>query len=265
MMLHRVANRRRWRTPFTSRGVVAAGGLLLAALVVQVPARAQSAGNGFLFKVPRGSVTLRGGFDHAFASSDLFSLTTNDLTVNRGDFSAFTIGGDVAFRLTPRIDAVFGSSYSGKSTPSESRDFVEGPDNLPIQQTVTFKRVPLTASARFYLASRGRAVGRFAWVPASFVPYVGIGGGAMWYRFRREGDFVDPQTFVINTDELTSDGWTPEVHATVGTEFAIGPRFAITGEAQYTWAKAQPSTDFAGFEKIDLSGIAATAGLSVRF
>lgn len=244
-----------------------AGGVLLALCTVLVaePVRAQSQGNGFLFKTPHGSFAVRGGFDYAIAGSDIFSFTTSQFTLNHSAFNAFTLGADLAIRLSPRVDAVIGSAYSGKSTPSESREFVEGPQNLPIRQTTTFQRVPVTASVRYYFLPRGRAIGRFAWVPASFTPYVGVGAGAMWYRFRQAGDFVDSETMAISTDSFTSSGFTPEAHATLGTEFSISPRFAITGEARYTWAKAQPGSDFVGFDKIDLSGIAATAGLAVRF
>lgn len=243
-------------------------GVALAALgvtlAVAAPARAQSEGNGFLFKTPHGSVTILGGYNHAFAQSDLFSFTKSELTVNTGDFSAFTLGADVAVRLSPRFDVVLGSAYAGTSTPSEFREFVDQ-NNAPIQQTTTFQRVPITASLRLYLTPRGRSVGRFAWVPASFTPYVDVGGGAMWYRFKQQGDFVDQNTMNVFTDTFSSSGFTPEAHATLGTEYSLSPRFAITGEARYTWAKARPGSDFAGFDKIDLSGIAATAGLAVRF
>jgi len=243
------------------------GGALAAlcvALGAAAPAHAQTEGNGFLFKTPHGSFAVRGGYSYAFAGSDIFSFTKRELTLNGGDFNAFTFGADLAIRLSPRFDAVVGSAYAGTNTPSEFREFLDQ-NNAPIQQTTTFQRVPITASLRFYLMPRGRAIGRFAWVPAAFTPYVDVGGGAMWCRFRQQGDFVDQSTMNVFTDTFSSSGFTPEAHATVGTEFSLGPRFALTGEARYTWAKAQPGSDFAGFDKIDLSGIAATAGLAVRF
>ena len=70
--------------PYTPRMLTA---LVSATLVLVVPAQAQSAGDGFLFGQPRVTLTARGGFDLARASSDIFSFTTERLTVERGDFS----------------------------------------------------------------------------------------------------------------------------------------------------------------------------------
>ncbi len=67
-----------------------------------------------------------------------------------------------------------------------------------------------------YLADPGRSIGRFAWIPNRFAPYVGAGGGAMWYRFRQEGDFIDFDTLKVFPDTFDSDGWTPTVHGVRG-------------------------------------------------
>jgi hypothetical protein len=237
---------------------------LLGAFALARPALAQGAGNGFLFTEPRGSFELRGGFAHANAGSDIFSFTTNELTIDRRDFSGFTIDGDLGFRIAPRFDVVVGGSYAGTRTPSEFRDFVDQND-LPIQQTTTFQRAPLTASVKAYLTPRGRSIGHYAWVPSKLAVYVGGGGGAMWYRFRQRGDFVDFETNEVFSDQFESSGWTPEAHAMAGFDLSLTPRFALTTQGRYSWAKATPDEDFSGFRKIDLSGFAVTAGLAVRF
>lgn len=248
------------------RGARVVRGLLCAAALAVVPATAsaQSGGDGFFFKPPAGSITLYGGFDHANAGSDIFSFTTSQLTVDRGDFSAPTVGVDLSFRLASRFDAVLGVAYAGRSTPSEFRDFVDQND-LPIQQTTTFQRLPVSASLKAYLVPRGRTIGHYAWVPNRYALYVGAGGGAMWYRFRQRGDFIDFNTNEVFSDTFASSGWTPEGHALAGLEISLSPRWAITTEGRYTWARATLGSDFSGFQRIDLSGVSATAGLTVRF
>ena len=226
--------------------------------------RAQGTGEGFFFKEPVATWALRAGFDHANARSDIFSFTSRELTVDRGDFSGFTIASDVNFRVSPRLGVVLGASYSGSSTPSEFRDFV-GEDDLPIEQTTSFKRVPITASLKAYLTPRGRSVGSFAWIPTKVAPYLGAGGGAMWYRFRQNGEFVDPETLDVFRDTFNSSGWTPEAHAMAGVDLSLSPRLVLTGEGRYTYAKAKLKEDFVNFDRIDLSGFAVTAGLAIRF
>lgn len=264
---HRTANRGSWGIPAPPvrwrRPVAAAG--LLAATVLGRPAGAQSAsGDGFLFRQPFGSFTIRGGLDRASAGSDVFSFVTDQLTLSRRDFTGLSVGGDLAFRLAPRIDLALGAAYVSSSAPSEFRRFVDQ-DDLPIEQTTSLRRVPLTATLKAYLAPRGRSIGRFAWVPARYAPYVGVGGGAMWHSFRQEGDFVDFNTNDVFADDLSSSRWTPTAHGVAGIDYSLSPRFALTGEGRYSWARADLSDDFAGFDRIDLSGIAATVGLSVRF
>lgn len=228
------------------------------------PARAQSSGNGFLFQEPIGSFALRGGYARATAGGDLFSFVTDQLTLSRRDFSGPTFGADVAVRVAPQIDVVLGASYAGTSASSEFRHLVDQ-GNAAITQTTSFKRVPVTASVRAYLTPRGRSVGRFAWVPARFAPYVGAGGGAVWYRFRQQGDFVDFQTNNVFPGDFTASQWTPAAQAMAGLDYSLTPRMALTGEGKYLWAKGKVNQSFTGFNNIDLSGISTTIGLYFRF
>jgi hypothetical protein len=241
-----------------------AAGAAFGVAIFARPLHAQDGGNGFLFGAPLGSVSIRGGYAVPRAGSDLFSFVQQQLTVSKSDFNAPTFAADVAIRLTPRFDLVLGSGYAGSSTASEFRKYVDNNDQ-PIQQTTTFRRVPLTASLRLNLVPEGRSIGRFAWIPSTLVPYVGAGGGAMWYSFGQTGDFVDYQTLNVYNDEFHSSGWTAMAHAFAGVEYSLTPRFALTGEGRYTWASAPLSSDFSGFQRLDLSGAMVTAGLSIRF
>jgi hypothetical protein len=247
-----------WHTP------VGLAPALAAALLLATPVHAQSGGDGFLFKPPSGTVTFRTGFDHARAGSDLFTFTTDQLTVNRADFSTPTIAADVSIRVSRRADVMISIGHSQSQTKSEFRHWVDNA-GLPIEQTTTFHRVPLTGSIKMYLLQPGRSIGHFAWVPARFSPYVGAGGGMMWYRFAQVGDFIDFNTTKVFPDSFDSSGWTPTVHGIGGLDISLHPRFALTTEARYEWGKGQLSSDFAGFDRLDLSGFTVTTGISVRY
>ena len=243
-----------------ARVVLALGATLLEAL----PAAAQPSGSGFLFHPPVGSLSVRGGFDRAFAGSDIFSFSTEQLTLDRGSFSAPTLAVDLAMRVAPRLDVVASLAVANSTARSESRDFV-GTDDLPIKQTTNFRRTPMTLGVKAYLVPRGRAIGRYAWVPTRLTPFVGGGGGIMWHRFHQSGEFVDSETLDVFFDEFVTSGWAPTAHAMAGADYALTSRIALTGDARYTWAKADMSEDFARFDRIDLSGLAATAGIAFRF
>lgn len=237
--------------------------LLVALAATPVAARAQDAGHGFLFGAPLGSLTVRGGWALARAHSDFFAFTTENLTLNRGDFSSPAVDGDFAVRVSPRTDVIISSGLSGMKRRSEFRHFIDN-NHQPIEQTTTFRRVPITIGVKQYLTSTGRSIGKFAWIPSRFAPYIGAGGGTMFYSFRQDGDFIDPQMNVFPS-YYASSGWTGTAYGTAGVDYSLGPRFALTSEARYAWSSAELSRDFDGFGRLDLSGLSTTVGLTVRF
>ncbi len=228
-------------------------------------AAAQS-GNGFLLGTPHGSLAIRGGYDRALANSNLFDDTRQFLTLGKSDFSGGTVAADVALRANERFDLVLGSGYSASDARSEYVDFVDDRDQ-PIEQRTRFRRVPISLSVKAYLAPRGRSVGEFAWVPAKLAPYVGVGGGALWYRFEQRGDFIDFDTSNqrVFSSTLRTSQWTGSGHGFVGTDYTLTPALSLTGEARYTFARTTADAfAFRGYH-VDLSGVAMTAGLAVRF
>lgn len=239
--------------------------VLLSALALPVCAAAPAAAQeGFLFEQPRVTVSVRGGQHFARADGDLYDLFIDELTLERGDFSGATAALDLGLVVTPNIDVVASIGRSWSSSRSEFRDWV-GEDDLPIEQTTSLQRTPLTATLKVYPLARGRRVGSNAWIPARFTPFVAIGAGALHYDLEQVGEFVDAETLDIFQDEFASRGWTETLHAAAGADYWLSSRVGITAEARYQWGAAPLAGDFRGFDDIDLSGFQGTAGLSVRF
>lgn len=245
---------------------------LAAALALAEPSGAQTGGKGFLFREPPGSFSIRGGLSSATARSDLFDEVMGNLTLDRGDFLGGAVAADVGIALPgTRLELVLGTGFATTAARSEYRDFVEeGPttspdDDLPIAQTTTFRRIPVTAGIKAYLTSRGRTIGRFAWVPSRVTPYLGAGGGATWYRFRQEGDFMDFETLNIATRLYESSGWGPLGYVGGGLDVTLSPHVALTADARYQYAWSTPNLDFADYDRMDLSGVLTTLGFNFRF
>lgn len=247
-----------------SKRCAAVAAAVVAALLAPSGARAQGSGEGFLFSAPGAALVLRGGLASATATGDLYSFLTDQFTLSKGDFRAPSFGADFLVKVAPRVDLDFGLGYAGTKKASEFRHFV-GTDNLPIQQTTSLARMPINAGVRIYLTPRGREIGKYVWIPNKVVPYVGGGGGMMWYRLHQAGDFIDFNTSDVFPDAFQSSGWAPSAHALAGLDYTLTPRLALNGEARYTWAKAQLGSDFTGFDGIDLSDFGITLGLNVRF
>ena len=244
------------RTAFVTLGA-------LFALGAGAPLHAQRSGDGYLFHEPQGRLTIRAGYDHANAGSDVFAQAINQLTINKRDFSGLTLGAEAGFALTSRLDLSADVSYSHAGRGSEFRKFVDNNDK-PIEQNTSFDRVPLTANLRFYLSEPGRSIGKLAWIPSKVVPWVGAGGGMMWYRFRQQGDFVDFKTNNVFRSTFESSDWTGTLQGMGGADFSLSPRMALRADARYVWAGAQLNQAFSGFDRIDLSGVQGALGLTYR-
>ncbi len=247
-----------------SRAAFAAALIAIAA----APAAAQQhSGDGFLFRPPPGAITLRGGAAMASASGGVFTLVRDRLTLDPSDFTAGSWGVDLAITMRPRVDFIFSFDRATSLAKSEYRDYVDNND-MPIEQYTRLHRTPVMGAIRYYLADRGRQLGNAAWIPASGVTtFVEAGVGSMRYRFDQFGDFVDDSSLVVFPAVLASRGWTPAFRAGAGAEWAMGPRFVLTGQARYLHAKGDgdsPNGDFAGYD-INLSGVSTFVGLTIRF
>ena len=240
--------------------------LLLVALLFGChdAASAQEGADGFLLKAPVGAVSFRGGTNRANAGSDVFAFVTKELTLDRADFRAMAFVVEGGARITPRLSWMVGTSIASSAAPSEFREWLDNRD-LPITQTTSLFRLSFAASLKAYLKAPGQAVGRFAWIPARYAPYVGGGAGVMRYDFKQDGDFIDFATFKVFYDKYHSGGVRPMAQAFGGVDISLSPRVALTTEARYEWARAPLDSDFSGFDPIDLSGVSVTAGLSIRY
>ncbi len=245
----------------TTRKWLVAAAVLVATCTM--PARAQGTGDGYLFGVPDAGLTVRFGYSAASASSDFYRQTTSLFNLDKSDFSGPTVGAEFDVRVAPQFDIGLDLSWAGVTRQSHYRNFVDNNDQ-EIEQSTSMHRVPLTVNVKAYLAPRGRSVGRLAYIPSKVVPWVGAGVGASWYKVRQAGDFV-ANTGAVYSDEITDSGWGPAFQGMGGVDVTLTPRIALMGDARYLWSRASMgSASFAGFDKIDLSGVSVALGVTFR-
>lgn len=237
----------------------------LAATVAATTAAAQEAGRGFLFGPPRATVTLRAGYAGANAGSDIFSFVTSQLTVNHSDFGAFAIAADLAIPVASRFDLVFSVDNSARSKKSEYREWQDNSGN-PIEQSTSFSRLTFSASGRYYLLPPGRSLGRLAWIPSRYAPWISAGIGRTAYHFDQAGDFVDFNNGnSVFPDSFGASQWATTGEVAAGVDWSLNQLFALTTQAKYLFGKADLQGDYSGFGPIDLSGVGLSAGLTIRF
>ena len=142
----------------------------------------------------------------------------------------------------------------------------EGNRGFPIQQTTELEQMNLTLSAKFALLPRGRSVSRLAWIPRTFVPYVGAGGGYGSYTFRQNGDFVD---FSDNHDlhRHVPFGRLVAHRARAGRHRhpRVSPHRCCRSKGNIRGSTPTSSQDFIDFEPIDLGGFRFGVGIHFAF
>jgi hypothetical protein len=218
----------------------------------------------FLFGRPDGSVGLRGSWIFGRAASDWYDFVTDQLTLKTGDFNAPAFGTDVNITVARRLDVVIAFDYTQSTSSSEYRRFVDN-NRLPISQQTLVRDANISAGVKFALTERGREVGRLAWVPRRLVPYVGAGGGALWFQVRQSGDFVDFTDLSVFTDVFDSKGWTPSAHVFGGVDIRILRRAFLSLDGRYLWAAGDLGPDWIDFDPIDLSGLRLSVGINLVF
>jgi len=230
------------------------------------PASAQPKGKPTDFHLghPRMFVGGHAGFNFPRAESDLFSMVTRELTLEKSDLRAPVMGFDFGVTFQSHFAAVFSFEYARTSPFSESRNFVQD-NGQPITQTTHFTQMPITGTLRFYPRKIGETVGSYAWIPAKFLPYVGAGAGTIWYQFSQSGSFVDSQTLDIFVASFNSQGFAATGHVVAGADIGLTWRIVANVEARYSFAHTALSQDFASFHPIDLTGLRLSGGLVFRF
>lgn len=237
--------------------------VLVAAGAVLLPGDAEAQARDYRLGVPAVSAGIHGGWGLVRGGSDLFDFTREQLTVGSRDLDGLALRGEVALRMVDRLDLAIGAGWSGGEVRSEFRDWVDQ-DELPIEQTTWFTRVPVTVGGRVYLTDRGRRVSQFAWIPADRALYLGGGVGFTWYRFQQKGAFVNTENLNVFDDHFSTEGWGPTGYVAGGADFSLSPRAFLTTEARYVRGSAEVGTDFQGFDRIDLGGWQLSVGISVR-
>ena len=256
----------------TATATVLALALAAVGIIHAVPVEAQSRSDYMLGR-PRATLTLRAGAARPNASDGVFAFTSDLLgprgsqrPLNGNDYVGVSFGGDIGVPLTQRLELQFSASTVSRRVQSEYRNFVDNRD-LPIEQATRLRRTPLSLGMRFNLVPAGRSVSRLAWVPTKIIPYVAAGAGAMNYRFRQEGDFVDFRAANLDVfaANLEAKGWAPLAYGATGVTWAMLPAVAINTELRYDHSRAPLQGDFTGFDRTALSGIGLTSGLQFRF
>ena len=170
------------------------------------------------------------------------------------DLQDFVWGMDYLLRTSRNTAVLFGFSYFAGKTTSAYEDWV-GDDGSEIRHTTRLDISDLTAAFVYRFGSVGVR------------PYVGVGGGFVWWTLTDEGYFIDfglPSQPVIWA-WYGAQGATFEAFGLLGIDIPLNPRWSFFVEGRYRYASDELGDDFSGFGKLDLSGYEVTGGFGINF
>jgi hypothetical protein len=158
------------------------------------------------------------------------------------------LGGNAAFLLG-------GGWYEGAATQAY-RDWVDA-SGRDIAHRTTLNTAELTGAVILELGGRRGSV----------VPYVGIGGGYLWWELTEEGSFIDfgdPDLPVVSARYRSNNG-TFEVLALAGLDIRIGDAWSLVFQGRWREADDELGQGLAGLGTLDLSGVDFEGGIAFHF
>jgi hypothetical protein len=182
---------------------------------------------------------------------------TDALAFDIGDFQSGHVFGEWNLSWGDRIEVGAGVGFYSDTVPTLYVDLVD-PNELDIEQRIQLRIIPITGIVRFL--PFGTA--------ADIQPYVGAGLAALNYHYSERGEFVDPETLDIFSQDYSKNG------VTLGTVILGGVRFPLGGdvfglgvEGRYQFGTGDTGGADEGFvaDKIDLSGGQLNFSFIVRF
>lgn len=208
------------------------------------------------------SLELRIGGFFPRGSSNLFHDDSSLYTVRKSDWQGLAGGAEFSFTPADHVELGLHLDGYGRTVDTHYRDYTR-PGGGEIFQSLKLTIVPLGATLRILPADPY----------ANISPYVGVGPDFFFYKYEEFGDFIDfgdPVNLPIRADDFVSDGVGAGFHVTGGVRVRLGHDFSVLGEARYQWAKRKLGDDFLpqpGQDalRLDMSGLSAVVGLSIRF
>lgn len=232
-----------------------AGMLVLAGAAV--PALAQSGRDQSAFQIRLGGFFPDGDGEFWDDTASTFTLEPTS------DLDDGVVGLTFVRGFGNHLEAGFNLDFYERTTVSSVAGFVDG-NGLPIFHDSRLALVPATVDLRFVPLGRYRVRGGGRLVRQP-VFYIGGGAGFTFWEYEEIGDFVDFSDDTIFFDRFTDDGASFEVHGLAGVELPIGPAWNLLFEGRYSWVDETLGRDFSGLGEIDLGGMSAYVGASLRF
>jgi len=204
----------------------------------------------------KNAITVKLGYFMPAGESDLWEYNSELLTVSPSDFNDFSLEVEFSSMAGRFAEFALGFGYYQATHYSSYRDYVDSEGN-PIEQQLSLRIIPITFTFKGLPLGRKRGM--------SVIPYLGAGFGIYFWRYEEVGDYIDFTDMTIWPTAFESPGSDLGFHLVAGAEIPVTNQVGVIIEIKKTYLKGKLSSDFVGFERFDLGGLALNFGASYRF
>lgn len=189
------------------------------------------------------------------AKGDIFADTSELFGTEKDDWIGFTGGVEFGAALNRNLELGVAVDGYERRLETSYRDFVR-PGGGEIWQDLRLTVVPMSLTLRVLGGS-----------PRGLRPYLLVGANVYYWEYEEEGDFIDfySQGLPVSYDYFRSSGAAFGLHAGAGLRVPVSDDVSVTVEGRYNFADEVEMGDDFDQNHIDVSGIAATVGVRLRF
>ena len=200
-------------------------------------------------------VWLKFGLFYPECNSDLWSTNFENLILQKSDFQSDQFFLEWETTINPILSVGFQiGSMTKPEVDSEYRDYTYS-DGTSIGQALMYKVQPYELTFKIYPVKKRHLI----------FPYVGVAVGFYRVTYEQWGDFIDfdygdtyEGDFLSKTTSLGGSGF-------VGIVLRPNRTIMIGIEGRYQHLKSRLSSEFEGFEPLDLSGVSVSFTVGAMF
>ncbi len=200
----------------------------------------------FVLSLPAqsGIFWIKYGLFYPNCQSDIWETNFDNLILQKSDFNTTQVF--LAYEMP--INRHFGisidfGSIEKKEVDSEYRDYVYE-DGSTINQAVGYTMEIFELNAKFYPMKKREII----------APYLQVGAGFYSVEYNQWGDFIDFNAGYVFEGNFQSKTTSFGFNGAVGIIIRPTARMLLGAEGRYQMIKSTLSSEFEGFEPIDMSG-----------
>ncbi len=199
---------------------------------------------GMALPLQSGILWLKYGLFYPNCNSDLWETNFDNLILQKSDFntSQLFMGYEIPINRHFGISIDLGS-IEKTEVDSEYRDYVYE-DGTTINQAIGYKIGIFELNAKLYPMKKREMV----------APYLQVGVGFYNVEYNQWGEFIDFEYGSVYEGDFQSKTTSFGFNGAVGIIIRPTARFLIGAEGRYQMVKTNLSSEFEGFEPLDMSG-----------